>query len=147
MNGSPEAVKAVVIVAPDVVIAGVVLTSREVDGVSVVGVVAAGGAHATTIKKKSQRLIEEGYVWRSLPFPEVVCGDGPIGRGGKVRRCVMILVVIGLALLPGLTAWLFTAQKPTRTFIPDAALSLDDVPAVARAEMERHDQEELLATD
>jgi len=43
--------------------------------------------------------------------------------------------------------WLFTAQKPTRTLIPDAAVSLGDVPAIARAEMERHDQEELLATD
>ncbi len=43
--------------------------------------------------------------------------------------------------------WLFTAQKPTRTLIPDAAVSHGDVPAIARAEMERHDQEELLATD
>ncbi|MFN2485861.1 MAG: hypothetical protein ABR609_04510 [Acidimicrobiia bacterium] len=28
--------------------------------------------------------------------------------------------------------WLFTAQKPTRTLIPDAAVSLGDVPAIAR---------------
>ncbi|MBA3360865.1 MAG: hypothetical protein LC739_12385 [Actinobacteria bacterium] len=72
MKGNPDAVKTVVIVAPDVVVTDdVLLTSREVDGVSVVGVVAAGGAQATTIKKQSQRLIQEEYVWRPLPFPQM----------------------------------------------------------------------------
>lgn len=70
MNGSPEAVKTVVMVVPDVVVADVEVTSREVDGVSEVGVVAAGGAQATTIKKQIHRLIQEEYVWRPVPFPQ-----------------------------------------------------------------------------
>ncbi|MCA1736863.1 MAG: hypothetical protein LC739_12380 [Actinobacteria bacterium] len=80
-----------------------------------------------------------------------------------MRRCVMILVVIGLALLPGLRvagtvaapfspalreraiptfrSRAMAAMAPltfgcmssvTRTLIPDAAVSLGDVPAIAR---------------